>query len=77
MRRMAIRGDSDRCSASWRAGRIAHDANGIRELTMLGAWDGSARSFPVEPPGAGEGLAILVQAPDGRMLGAAAMGGDE
>ena len=55
------------------AGRILRDANGVRELTTLGAWDGSALSFPIEPPGADEGLAVLVQAPDGHMLGAAAL----
>lgn len=52
-------------------GRLADDFNGVQSLTPLGAWDGSARSFPIEPPAAGEGLAVLVQAPDGHMLGAA------
>jgi hypothetical protein len=52
-------------------GRIANDFNGVRSLTTLGAWDGSRLSFAIEPPAAGEGLAVLVQAPDGRMLGAA------
>lgn len=37
---------------------------------MIGAWDGKAVSFPIEPPGEGEGLAILVQAPNGSFLGA-------
>jgi hypothetical protein len=60
-------------AAGENAGRILRDANGVRELTTLGAWDGSALNFPIEPPGADEGLAVLVQAPDGRMLGAAAL----
>ena len=60
-------------AAGENAGRILRDATGVRELTTLGAWDGSALSFPIEPPGADEGLAVLVQAPDGRMLGAAAL----
>ena len=64
-------------AAGENAGRILRDANGVRELTTLGAWDGSARSFPIEPPGAGEGIAVLVQASDGRMLGAAALGTGE
>ena len=64
-------------AAGENAGRILRDANGVRELTTLGAWDGSALSFPIEPPGADEGLAVLVQAPDGRMLGAAALTTDE
>jgi hypothetical protein len=52
-------------------GRIATDFNGVQTLTTLGAWDGSSLRFPVEPPAAGEGLAVIVQAPDGHMLGAA------
>jgi hypothetical protein len=60
-------------AAGENAGRVLRDANGVRELTTLGAWDGPALSFPIEPPGADEGLAVLVQAPDGRMLGAAAL----
>lgn len=52
-------------------GRIANDFNGVRTLTTLGAWDDSSLSFTIEPPVAGEGLAVLVQAPDGHMLGAA------
>jgi hypothetical protein len=52
-------------------GRLADDFNGVQSLTPLGAWDGSAQSFEIEPPAAGEGLAVLVQAPDGHMLGAA------
>ena len=59
------------------AGRILRDANGVTALTTLGAWDGPALSFPIEPPGADEGLAVLVQAPDGRMLGAAMLTTDE
>jgi hypothetical protein len=52
-------------------GRVADDFNGVQSLTPLGAWDGSSQSFPIEPPAAGEGLAVLVQAHDGHMLGAA------
>ena len=57
-------------SAGENAGRILRDANGVRSLATLGDWDGSARQFPVEPPAAGEGLAVLVQAADGKILGA-------
>jgi hypothetical protein len=53
------------------SGRIARDFNGVQSLTTLGAWDGSRLSVAIEPPAAGEGLAVLVQAPDGHMLGAA------
>jgi hypothetical protein len=52
-------------------GRIANDFNGVESLTTLGAWDGSTKEFPIEPPGSGEGVAVLVQSPDGHMLGAA------
>jgi len=52
-------------------GRIANDFNGVESLTTLGTWGGSEQRFPIEPPAAGEGLAVLVQAPDGHMLGAA------
>ncbi len=53
------------------SGRRADDFNGVKSLAMLGAWDGSRLEFAIEPPAAGEGLAVLVQAPDGHMLGAA------
>lgn len=53
------------------AGRAAADFNGVTALTTLGAWNGKTVSFPIAPPGDGEGLAVLVQAPDGRFYGAA------
>jgi len=53
------------------AGRSATDVNGVTALSTLGTWDGKAVSFPIEPPGDGEGLAILVQASDGTIFGAA------
>jgi hypothetical protein len=53
------------------AGRALNDTNGVVTLAALGAWDGSRLEFAIEPPAAGEGLAVLVQAPDGHMLGAA------
>jgi hypothetical protein len=53
--------------------RTLTDVNAVEALTVLGGWDGSAASFAIEPPGNDEGLAVLVQAPDGRMLGAAAI----
>lgn len=53
------------------SGRQADDFNGVQRLTTLGTWDGSRLEFAIDPPAAGEGLAVLVQAPDGHMLGAA------
>jgi hypothetical protein len=55
------------------ARRTLQDANGVEMLTALGSWNGSALSFAIEPPADDEGLAVLVQAPDGRMLGATAL----
>ena len=55
------------------ARRTLQDANGVEMLTAFGSWNGSALSFAIEPPADGEGVAVLVQAPDGRMLGAAGL----
>jgi hypothetical protein len=57
------------------ARRTLQDANGVEMLASLGSWNGSALSFAIEPPADGEGIAVLVQAPDGQMLGAAALPG--
>jgi hypothetical protein len=55
------------------ADRTALDNNAVEALETLGTWDGKPVSFPIVPPGENEGLAVLVQAPDGTMLGAAAI----
>jgi hypothetical protein len=55
------------------ASRTLTDSNGVVALATLGAWDGRQVSFPIEPPAEGEGLAVLVQAPDGRIYGAGAV----
>jgi hypothetical protein len=54
------------------AGRAATDINGVTALATLGRWDGKAVVFPIEPPSDNEGIAVLVQAPDGRIYGATA-----
>ena len=59
------------------AGRTLQDANGVTAVTRLGDWDGAARRYRIEPPRPGEGLAVLVQAADGKMLGAAAILGPD
>jgi hypothetical protein len=59
------------------AGRTLQDANGVNAVIRLGEWDGSARRYRIEPPRPGEGLAVLVQAADGKMLGAAAILGPD
>jgi len=54
-------------------GRTADDFNGVEKLATLGVWSGASEKFAIEPPGPGEGLAVLVQAADGHMLGAGAV----
>jgi hypothetical protein len=65
-----VRHQTTQVAAGENAGRVLQDANGVRSLTVLGEWTGAARDFAIEPPAAGEGLAVLVQAPDGKILGA-------
>jgi hypothetical protein len=60
-------------AAGENAGRALEDINGVETLTTLGAWNGTKAAFAIEPPDPGKGLAILVQAPDGKILGAAAL----
>jgi hypothetical protein len=54
------------------ASRTLTDSNGVEALATLGTWDGKAVSFPIAPPADGEGVAVLVQGPDGKIFGAAA-----
>ncbi len=54
------------------AGRVLVEANLVRPVPVLGPWTGAARAVQVPVP-AGERHAVLVQAADGRMLGAAAI----
>jgi hypothetical protein len=43
----------------------------VREVEMLGEWDGSARRLAAKAPGPGQGQVILVQSADLRVVGAA------
>jgi len=72
-----IRHQTTEVAAGENAGRILQDANGVRTFTTLGDWAGPARDFPIEPPAAGEGLAVLVQTPDGKILGTGVVIGDD
>jgi hypothetical protein len=47
--------------------------NGVDQLIALGEWTGAAKTFAIDPPDADHGLAVLVQAPNGEILGAAAL----
>jgi hypothetical protein len=51
------------------AGRTIVQANVVRSVRSLGRWDGSARTLS-EPWPAGREAAVIVQAADGRILGA-------
>jgi hypothetical protein len=62
-----------RVGAGENARRTLEDVNGVEALTTLGAYRGASLSFDIEPPSAGEGVAVLVQGTDGRMLGAGAL----
>jgi len=55
------------------AHRTLDDANAVEMLASLGDWSGTKASFTIAPPQDGEGVAVLVQASDGRILGAAAV----
>jgi hypothetical protein len=43
----------------------------VREVETLADWDGTARRLAVRPPGPAQGLTIIVQSADLRILGAA------
>jgi hypothetical protein len=53
-------------------GQTLVEANVVRALDVLGDWQGAALLREVPMP-AGEHLAVLLQAPDGRILGAAVL----
>jgi hypothetical protein len=52
------------------SGRTLLETNIVRSLTPIGAWSGAAVTLHSAPP-AGEGFAVLLQAEDGRIIGAA------
>lgn len=64
-------------SAGENASHILQDANGVESLVKLGEWTDAETMFPLDPPGPGEGVAVLVQAADGHILGAAMAVSDE
>lgn len=62
-------------AAGENARHTAQDTNGVEAVQTLGDWRGGALTYRVEPPAAGQGVAVLVQADDGHILGAAALKG--
>jgi hypothetical protein len=65
-----VRSRVTQVGAGENANRTARDTNGVSALSPLGGWNGNPVSFPIDPPGEGEGVAVLVQAADGKILGA-------
>lgn len=55
------------------AGRTAIDANGVEAIERAGDWTGQQLEIPIGRVEDGHGVAVLVQAEDGRILGAAAL----
>jgi hypothetical protein len=66
-----VRKRTTHVGAGENASRTLEDTNGVQTVAPLGNWQGTDATFAVEPPATGEGIAVLVQAADGRMLGAA------
>jgi hypothetical protein len=54
-------------------GRTLLETNIVRSLTPVGTWSGSAVALRQAPP-AGESFAVLLQAADGRIIGAGRLG---
>lgn len=52
------------------SGHTLTESNIVRSLTQVGAWTGSAVTLRQSPPN-GENFAVLLQAEDGRIIGAA------
>jgi hypothetical protein len=66
-----VRSRATAIRAGENAGRSIVDANGVIAFSRLGTWNGSSTTFSVDPPDANQGIAVLVQATSGKILGAA------
>lgn len=55
-------------------GRTLEEANVVRSVRSIGDWQGSALSLREKFP-EGEDVAVILQAPDGRIVGAARLSG--
>jgi hypothetical protein len=51
-------------------GRTFFETNVVRSIRAIGDWSGSARAFEERAP-EGQDMAVIVEAPDGRIIGAA------
>ena len=61
-----------RVGAGENGGRVLNEVNVVRGVVRMGGWTGAAASFAAARP-AGERVAVLLQAVDGRVLGAATL----
>ncbi|MDC6131002.1 DUF1223 domain-containing protein, partial [Burkholderia gladioli] len=52
------------------SGNTLTESNIVRALASIGSWSGTALTLQASPP-AGEKLAVLLEAPDGTIVGAA------
>jgi hypothetical protein len=68
-----VRHRTDAVHGGENSGRMAHDANGVETLKTVGEWTGQTVELPVDPVDVNHRLAVLVQADDGHILGAAAL----
>jgi len=55
------------------AGHTAIDVNGVETFKTAGIWTGQRLDLPVDPVDAEHGIAVVVQADDGKILGAASL----
>ena len=68
-----VRHRTDAVHGGENSGRMAHDSNGVEAFKTVAEWTGQAVDLPVDPVDSNHGLAVLVQADDGHILGAAAL----
>ncbi|MDB5394553.1 MAG: uncharacterized protein JWM91_2059 [Rhodospirillales bacterium] len=68
-----IRHRTNAVQAGENAGRMANDANGVETFKTVGEWTGQTIDLPMDPVDANHGLAVLIQANDGHILGAASL----
>ena len=63
-------------SAGENDGRRLHDYRIVRQVETLAEWDGSARRFTTKAANVGQGVVVLLQSADLRVLGAADLPAD-
>ena len=56
------------------SGRTLLESNIVRSIRTVGPWTGAAQQLSAAVP-AGQSIAVLLEAPDGRIVGASRLGG--